>query len=86
MIRDIFKVIRLGAATVPRQPVPPTARAGLTRDLMRMLVSGPVGVSDPVLWTLLLRDHADRRSGENEKQKDGAAVGVSACAPAGRSS
>jgi len=85
MIRDIFKAIRRGAATVPRQPVPPPARAGLSRDLMRMLVSGPVGVSDPVLWTLLLRDHADRRSRENEKQKAGAAVGVSACAPAARS-
>ena len=83
MIGDIFKAIRPGATPVPRQPVPPTAGAGLPRDLMRMLVSGPVGVSDPVLWTLLLRDHADRR--ENEKRKDGTAVGVSACAPAVRS-
>lgn len=31
------------------------ARSKLSRDLTALLVSGPVGGTDPVLWTLLLQ-------------------------------
>lgn len=33
---------------------PPPERAKLSRDLTALLVSGPAGATDPVLWTLLL--------------------------------
>ena len=35
-----------------RRPVP--ERSELSRELTALLVSGPAGATDPVLWTLLL--------------------------------
>src|SRR3546814_11506486 len=50
MSREIFN--DHAAARQPR----PGSRHGLSRELLTMLVSGPAGATDPVLWTLLLRD------------------------------
>ena len=43
MVGEIFK----------DRPQPPE-RTALSRDLTALLVSGPAGATDPVLWTLLL--------------------------------
>jgi hypothetical protein len=60
MFRDFFNRNRKAAQARPQQPQA-TATAEVSRKLMKLLVSGPAGGTDPALWTLLLRDPPQRR-------------------------
>ncbi|WP_299617230.1 hypothetical protein [Pelagibius sp.] len=46
----------------------PPSKDGLPRDLTGMLIGGPLGGSDPVLWTLLL--HNDPAQDTPTRQSD----------------
>ena len=46
----------------------PPSKDGLPRDLTGMLIGGPLGASDPVLWTLLL--HNDPAQDAPVRQSD----------------
>ena len=46
----------------------PPSKDGLPRDLTGMLIGGPLGGSDPVLWTLLL--HNDPAQDAPARQSD----------------
>src|SRR3546814_10438040 len=64
MSREIFN--DHAAARQPR----PGSRHGLSLELLTMLVSGPAGATDPVLWTLLLRDRpAHPRAAERSEEQ-----------------
>lgn len=55
MLRDFFNRFRKTAK--PRRECPQARVAPeMPRKLMKLLVSGPAGGTDPALWTLLLRD------------------------------
>jgi hypothetical protein len=44
-------------------------RARLPRDLTTMLISGPAGATDPVLWTLLLRERSQQSVAERKRDQ-----------------
>lgn len=48
---------------------PPPASLPLSRELMALLVSGPAGATDPVLWTLLLRGREPGATAERPRQR-----------------
>lgn len=52
---------RTGQTERPRHR--PCIKAGLSRNLVKLLVSGPIGGTDAALWTLLLR-HPDQQGGK----------------------
>ena len=68
MLGDFFNRISAGMRPTSRSCRPPLRR-GLSRDLVTLLVSGPVGGTEQVLWTLLLRDQPEHRSPERSRHR-----------------
>ena len=60
MIRDFLNKIGCSGKRFPPRRRS-TQEAALPRKLTKLLVSGPAGGTDPVLWTLLLSDTRKRR-------------------------
>ena len=67
MIGKILKSIA-GMIGPVREMRRPPSNEGLPRDLTGMLVAGPLGGTEPVLWTLLL--HNDPAQDAPARQKD----------------
>lgn len=59
MIRDFLNKIGCCGRQFPPRRLG-TRETALPRNLTKLLVSGPAGGTDPVLWTLLLRDTPKR--------------------------
>ena len=63
-----FNGLAAGRGAAPPQR-PPKSRRELSQELMTMLVAGPSGGTDPVLWTLLLRERPAQASFVKEKRR-----------------